>query len=184
MKHRWAIGLGCLVALGATGIGAQTMKPGLWEIKTKTGGGSPEHEAAMARAQKSMESMPPEQRKMMQEMMAKQGVSLDAVGGGGMAIKMCMTQAMIDKNQVARPDKGNCKQTSMQRTGNTLKFSVACTDPVSTGEGVVQNLGPEAYTSKMTFRSTQDGVPHTMVMESSGKFLSTDCGGLKPPPMN
>ena len=60
----------------------RTLKPGLWEISNKMQSGSGEMEKAMAAAQKQMAAMPPEQRKMMQDMMAKQGVSLGAGGAG------------------------------------------------------------------------------------------------------
>jgi len=82
--------LGC--ALGAS---AQTMKPGLWEISHKTQFGSGEMNKEMAAMQEQMAKMPPEQRKMMEDMMAKRGLAMGAGGpGGGMSIKMCMTKEM------------------------------------------------------------------------------------------
>ncbi|WP_371816986.1 hypothetical protein [Rhodoferax sp. AJA081-3] len=59
--------------------------------------------------------MPPDQRKMMQDMMAKQGIQMGASGGTGMSIKMCMTQEMIDRNEVtsrqADPHQSDCTHT-------------------------------------------------------------------------
>lgn len=175
---RWFL-IGCLLAGSAVAAGAQTIKPGLWEISSKMAGGSVDMNMAMREAQKSIESMPPAQRKKMEEMMAKQGVSMGKPGGGFSA-KVCMTQEMIDRNQVARQE-GNCKQTSSQRSGNTLNFSVVCTDPPSTGEGQVIFNGSEAFTTKMAIHTTRQGKPETMKLESSGKFLSPDCGSIKPP---
>lgn len=179
-KARLSLMAGLLAGV-ALAAGAQNLKPGLWEMSTKSTGGSDEHAKAMAESQKHMDSMPPEQRKKMEEMMAKHGVSLGRPGGG-MSIKVCMTQAMIDRNQVSQ-SQGNCKQTSVQRSGNTVKFSSVCTDPPATGEGVVTFASPEAYSSKMTIHTTRAGKPQTSVLESSGKFLSTDCGAIKPMPM-
>ena len=79
----------CLLAASGSYASAQTMKPGLWEIATKMMGGSGEMADAMAQAQKQMDSMPPEQRKMMQDMMAKRGMQMGSGSGGGMRIKIC-----------------------------------------------------------------------------------------------
>lgn len=169
---------GGALTLATVAAGAQTLKPGLWEMSSHMEGGSSEMEKAMAESQKHMANMPPEQRKMMEDMMAKQGITLGKPGGG-MSIKVCMTKEMIDRNEVTRQE-GNCKQTGTQKTGNTMTFKVVCTDPPSTSEGQVIFSSPEAYTTKMTINSMRQGKPETMKMASSGKFLSSDCGTVKP----
>jgi len=178
MKNLPRLFVGGVLVLTAAATGAQTIKPGLWEMSTRMGGGSGDMEKLMAESQKHMDAMPPEQRKKIAEMMAKQGISMGAPGSG-MSVKICMTKDMIERNEVTRQE-GNCKQTGTQKTGNTMTFSVACTNPPSTGEGQVIFSSPEAYTSKMTIHTTRQGKPETMKMESSGKFLSTDCGAIKP----
>ena len=101
-------------------------------------------------------------------------------GGGGMSVKTCMTKEMIDRNEVPS-QKGDCQTTKQQKTGNTMKFTVVCNSPPSTGEGQVTFLSPEAYTMKMAMQSKVDGRPQSMNMEASGKWLSADCGAIKPP---
>jgi hypothetical protein len=167
-----------LLAGAAVTVSAQTMKPGLWEMSSKMAGGSGDMGKAMAEAQKSMDSMPPAQRKKMEEMMAKQGVSMGKPGTG-MTVKVCMTQEMIDRHQVS-PTEGKCKQTNSQKTGNTIKFSIVCTEPPSSGDGQVVFSSPEAFTTQMTLRTTRQGQAQTMEMASSGKFLAKDCGAIKP----
>ncbi len=165
-----------VLALNAT---AQTMKPGLWEMSSKMQSGSGEMEKAMAEAQKQMASMSPEQRKMMQDMMAKQGVSMGAGAGGAMNIKLCLTKEMIDNNEVAQPE-GDCKTTNSPRSGNTMKVSFVCTKPPSSGEGQVTFSGPEAYSSKMTINTTASGKSEKMTVDGQGKWLSAECGAIKP----
>ena len=68
---------------------AQTMKPGLWEISHQTRSASGDLGAKMAAAQEQMAKLPPDQRKMMEDMMAKQGVTMGAGGpAGGMTMKV------------------------------------------------------------------------------------------------
>ncbi len=165
------------LASGAFCAVAQTSKPGLWEINSKMSGGSGEMEKTMAEAQKQLANMPPDQRKMMEGMMAKQGVGM--APGGGMTAKVCMTQEMVDHNDVAT-QQGDCKHTASPRTGNTMKFSFVCTKPPSTGEGQVTFVSPEAYTMKMTLNTTAQGKPEKMNMDATAKFMSAECGSIKP----
>ena len=141
--------------------------------------GSGQLEKGMAEMQKEMAAMPPEQRKMMQDMMAKQGVSVGAGAPGMMAVKICMTKDMIERNELPS-QQGDCKSNTSPRVGNTMKMSFVCAQPPSSGEGQVTFISPEAYTSKMAMKSTVQGKPETMTMDGSGKWLSADCGNIKP----
>ena len=174
------IALTCLaLAASCTGLSAQTIKPGLWEISSQMQG-SKEMNEAMAEARKAMADMPPEQRKMMQDMMAKQGIQMTPGSGAGMAIKLCMTQEMIDRNEVAQHQKGDCTHTNSARSGNTMKFSFVCTQPPSSGEGTVTFNGPDSYSVKMQTASTVRGQTEKMEMQSTGRWLGSDCGNIKP----
>ncbi len=169
-----------LLACSASAYSAESIKPGLWEMTNQMqGAGGGEAANAMAAMQKEMASMPPEQRKMMQDMLAKQGMQIGSTAGGAMAVKMCMTQEMIDRNEVA-PQDGNCTHTNSARSGSNMKFSFVCTKPPSSGEGEVNFTSPEAYTSRVVVKSMVRGKPETMDMRTSGRWLGKDCGGIKP----
>jgi hypothetical protein len=172
-----------VLAVGAASASAQAIKPGLWEMGTQVQSGSGEMASAMAQAQKQMESMPPEQRKMMQDMMAKQGVQMGTSSGGGMTVKICMTQEMVDRNEVSARQSANqseCTHTNSPRVGNTMKFSFVCTKPPSSGEGQVTYTSSEAYSMKMTTTGTVRGKPEKLEMLTTGRWLGTDCGTVKP----
>lgn len=170
------------ILLGTTwAASAQTMKPGLWESsqKVQMGGGSMSKE--MAAAQEQMAKMPPEQRKMMEEMMAKQGVSMSmgAGGPGTVAIKMCMTKEMVDKDEIPAAQ-GDCTSTKSPRVGNTMKIAFNCTKPPSSGEGQITFNGPDSYSMKMAVTTTVKGQPQKVDMDGTGRWLGTDCGTVKP----
>jgi hypothetical protein len=171
-----------LLAGTALGAGAQSMKPGLWEITHKMGSSSGEMEKAMADMQKQMAEMTPEQRKMMQDMMAKQGggMSPGMGAGGASSMKVCISKEMAERNEVGSSQQGDCKQTNSARSGNTMKFAFTCSNPQSSGEGQVTFVSPEAYTMKMTSNTMMRGKAEKMTMDASGKFLSSDCGNIKP----
>ena len=158
---------------------AQNQKPGLWEMTTQVQSGGQDMGAAMAKMQKQLESMPPEQRKMMQDMMAKQGVQMGNSGAGGVSVKICMTKDMIEQAAMAKPSE-HCTHSLSPRIGNTQRFTYSCTQPPSQGQGEVTYLSPEAYTTKLTSTSSVGGKPSTMDMQSSGRWLGSDCGQIKP----
>ncbi len=182
MRHT----LHTIAVLLATGLtvfpaAAQTMKPGLWEVTSKMGG---DHGSKMAAAQEQMQkqlaAMPPEQRKQMEKMMAQQGMGMPgAAPGGGMSARVCISKEMAARNE-APPQQGDCKQESMQKSGNTTKFKFSCSKPPATGEGEVTLQSPEAYTMKLKTVTQAKGRPETMTMESQGKWIAADCGKLKP----
>lgn len=178
MKLRHPLLLTLALTASALSVSAQTMKPGLWEMKSKMSTSSGEMEKAMALAQQEMAKMPADQRKMMEDMLAQQGIKMD-VGTGATSLKLCMTPEMVARNEVAVQD-GDCKQTLLPRVGNTMKFTLVCTQPPSTGEGQITFVSPEAYTMKMQVKTPVKGKTETMAMESSAQFLSTHCGAIKP----
>ena len=178
MKSRYL----AAVVLAATSLGAsaQSMKPGLWEITNRMESGGARMDQSMAQAQAALANMPPEQRKMVEEMMAKQGVRMGSGGpGGGMSIQVCVTKEMAERNEVPT-QKGDCKTTQQSRTGNTMKMAFVCTSPPSSGEGQITFVSNEAYTMKMAVSTTMEGKPEKMNMDSSGKWLGDDCGSVRP----
>jgi hypothetical protein len=161
---------------------SQAMKPGLWEVTQKMKSSSAEMNKGMAAMQEQLAKMPPEQRKQMQEMMAKQGVNIDLGTGakpGEMLVKMCLTQELIDTKQTT-PVQPGCTHTRTPQVGNTWKMSFTCTNPPSSGEGEVTVVSPDAYTMRMTTQSSATGKPERMDMEAAGKWLGASCGDVKP----
>lgn len=63
-----------------------------------------------------------------------------------------------------------------------MKMSFTCTKPASSvhRRGAIYLCEPEAYTLKMSITSRIKGKGEKMDMDSSGKWLATDCGGVKP----
>ena len=164
-----------VVALSAQ---AQTMKPGLWENTSKVGG-NPEIEQAMAKMQQQIASMPPEQRKMMEEMMSKHGVTMGA-NSSGMVARVCVTKEMAERGDLPAQQQGDCTTTTSDKTsrGMTMKFS--CTNPPTSGEGQLTFSGDSAYTMKMKINSSAQGAPKTITVDTAAKWLGSDCGSVKP----
>lgn len=167
-----------LVSIAATGLSAQTLKPGLWEVTSQIQGSSGEVARALTEAQKQLANLPPDQARIMRDMMAKQGVQM-ASTPGGTAIKTCMTQDMVERNAMAT-QQGDCTHTSSPRVGNRMPFSFVCTQPPSRGEGQVTFTSPEAYTVQMAATTVVNGKPEKIDVQASGRWLGTNCGAIQP----
>ena len=168
-----------LLAAAASGVSPQSMKPGRWQVTNKMQSSSGQMEQGMAQMQEQMANMPPEQRKMVEDMMKQRGMSIGASGGGNIAVKVCVTKEMAERKEIPS-QRGDCKTTRQQMTGNTMKMAFTCTNPPSSGEGEVTFQGPEAYQMKMVVNTTMQGRPEKMNMEGSGRWLAADCGDIKP----
>lgn len=166
-----------LMALLSSVAHAQSTKPGLWEINQKVGG-NPEMDKAMAEMQQQLASMPPAQRKQMEQMMAAQGVKLGQ--GGGMSVQVCVTPEMAAQQEVPVQKEGDCTTKVQSRSGNTMKVAFSCKNPPSSGEGTYVFRGDTGYDMKMLVKTSDGGKPVTTTMEGTGRWLSADCGKVKP----
>jgi len=175
--------LACLLALAAGTLQAQAqaqnLQPGLWELRNTMQSSSGAMEKAMAEAQKQMAALPAEQRKMMQDMMAKQGVAMGAGGPGSIVAKVCMTAELLARNEIVTQE-GDCKSQHAPRIGNTMKFSFSCSRPPSSGDGEVTFDGPKSYHSRMNVKTSAAGKTETMAMQSQATWRSADCGNIQP----
>lgn len=179
MKIRHACAVCLISAVSVFSAEAQNMKPGLWEVNTKMGGG--EMEKAMAAMQQQLANMPPEQRKMMEDMMAKQGVNLSGFGaGGGVSVKMCITREMAARNQLPVQTQGTCTSTQSAVVKGSMKFSFACKNPPSSGEGEVSFSSDTSYSMKLRATAAVQGQAQQIDVSATGKWAGSDCGNIKP----
>jgi hypothetical protein len=168
-------------AAGALPAAAQTatLKPGLWELTNRVATASPETMAAMAAAQQQMANMPPEQRQMMEQMMARHGVTMNLAEGGGVKLTYCLTKEMAEKQELPSGQPGQCTTTRTPVPGG-MNVSFNCSKPPSSGNGQVIFNGNTGYSMKMNVNSTAAGKPQNMLVEGTGRWLSADCGAAKP----
>jgi hypothetical protein len=176
---RWSA-LGALVLFTVSPAQAQSkLQPGLWEHTMLMKSGSGQMEGAMAKMQSQLASMPPEQRKMIESRMAQSGASMGAKPN---TVQVCLSKERAERGDTPQGD-SRCKQEVLQRSGGTMKFRFTCAgNPPSSGEGEYTITGPNAYSGHSVINTVVDGRPERMEMTQSGKWLSADCGSLKPMP--
>jgi hypothetical protein len=176
MKHVHVLSA-LLLTLVAGGAHAQRLAPGLWEQSMTMGGAAA---GPMAQMQKEMAKMSPEQRKQMEAMMASQGMGVGMGAGQPLTVKMCLTAEQVARDEMPQQDK-NCRQTSTQRSGNTVRFKFVCEgEPRISGEGEFTSTGNKAHSGRMVMDTQRGGKTERTEMQMAGRWLGADCGTIKP----
>ncbi len=166
-----------LLATSTAALAQQRLQPGLWEQSMTTK--NEKMNQAMAQMQQQLASMPPEQRKQMEAMMAQKGVTMGGAGGA-ITAKVCITPEQAARDEIPARE-GKCKRTSSERSGNTFRFAFTCEDGGS-GEGEYTLQSPKAHSGKMIMNTVRNGKTERMEMQHSGRWLAADCGAVKPRP--
>lgn len=156
-----------LLSLSISASAETAMKPGLWEMTMKSD------------AIKNMPKIPPEQM----EQMRKMGVNVPQMQNGAMVTKVCVTKQMAESQTpgVEKNEMG-CETKNYKRSGNSYSADIVCNGADMKGEGKAKGTfaGDQSFTSTYDFKGTMHGQPVNQHHESSGKWLGTDCGSVKP----
>lgn len=167
--------LAALLVLAAAQAGAQSIKPGLWEITNKVNSANPATNQALGLAMQQLANMPPAQRQQMEEMMAQHGASLPKpAGNGGMVVTACITPEMAARHELPLGQQGNCSSHTQQvPSGMDVTFS--CSNPASSGKGQLRFQGDTAYVMHMNMTTSAGGAPEQMAVDTSGRWLGATC---------
>lgn len=154
-------------------IGAQAdsinIKPGLWEVKNKMNVNGQE----MPDMHEMMADVPPEMREQMKGMMEKNGAGMTDKG-----MTICITADQIARGEIGQGDpNSDCKMTDMKKSGDKMTMTMHCAAPhKADGNIEMTRVSDTQWKSTMHMKTDQG----KMNSESSGKWLKSDCGSVKP----
>lgn len=177
--HLAAAAAAATLLLSHPALAADTMRAGLWEMTNTIKSGNSQTMAAMAEAQKQMAAMTPEQRKMIDALMAKQGVGMSMGGDGSVKVSYCVTPEMAARRELPTGQQGQCTSNSTP-TASGMNVNFTCANPPSSGSGQVTLVGDTAFTTTMRVTSSARGKPETLTVDGTGRWLAADCGAKTP----
>lgn len=149
---------------------AQEIQPGLWEISSSNMQVDGQALPDMQQMLEQMKNLPPEQRQMMEQMLAQQGVEL-----GDQGVRICMSEAQIKAQDIPLQDpKSGCSHEITERSATLWKFRFSCPD--GQGEGETRFVSDKEFTTQV--QGTYGG--QSSSMQSHARWLAADCGGLQP----
>lgn len=156
-----------VIAIAAAPISAIAShgKAGLWSVTTQIGG-----------MPQQMPHMTPEQMQQMQAM----GVQMPHMGPHGMTTQYCMTAAEVNSDAPPSMQK-DCKISNMHTDGHTMSADMTCTGRMQgKGHMTVTYDNPEHYAGKVVFAGSAEGQTTDVTDTFEGKWVSADCGSVKP----
>jgi hypothetical protein len=162
------------LALISTVSHAQMLQPGLWELTTSNmqveGKAMPDMGVMMGQ----LKLLAPEQRAMMEQMLAKQGITL-----GDQGIRSCLTPAQVKADDIPLQDpQSGCTQKITERNGKIWKFQFTC--PKAQGSGQAQFLSDREFLTSVSGTFNATGVQQKGSMNTRAVWLGQDCGSVKP----
>lgn len=165
-----------LLSTTALVAGAQEkILPGLWDHSFTMKSESGRMEALQQQMQAQMALLPPAQRQQMEAMLARQGASISPQGN---RFKVCVTPEDAQQDRLPQLDP-RCQQQVVGRQGSTVRFRFACsTTPPVDGEGQYSVTNNKAYDGSANVNTVVQGQPEHMVMNTHGRWVGSDCGGL------
>jgi hypothetical protein len=146
---------------------------GLWEVTSQgeTSGMPPIPPEALAH-------MTPEQQQKVKAAMA------EAIGRSGQptVTRACITQQQLDRGLHFSPrEQPNCKQTTLNTSAHTMDAHMICTgEQRANGNLHVEATDRHAITGDFDFVSSDGKNTITIKRTLAGKWLSSDCGTVKP----
>ncbi len=160
----------CALAV-SLGVQAEPLdiKPGLWEhqMTMKSESGQLEQQLEMVRQQ--MKALPPAQKKMMEDMLAKQGLSLDF---GNQTLRNCLTEEEVARGEFEWAKNTSCEHNVVTR-GEQTRIEFTCPEDNAQGEMVLE--GDSAYTGQSTALVDVGGTPEKISITHNGHWVSADC---------
>lgn len=157
------------------------IKPGLWEMQMESSQGGPsaadmaKMQQAMKQMQAQLAQMPPEQRRMLEERMGSMSETFSDKG-----IRTCITAEDLKQERIPLQDEKNCKTDITTRTATRWAAKTVCTQPAITSEAEAIFDSPTSYVVNAKGTITQQGQTKPYAMSMKWKYVSSDCGKVKP----
>lgn len=160
------------LVLATVAAHAQTapLKPGLWAVHSENETDGQKEPDLSER----LKNMPPEQRAKVEAMMKRRGID-----PGANVMKSCQTSETLDSKNFVNSVNG-CTTTYSTRTNKVWKSHSSCSQNHLESDGETTFTDPENYTIKMTAVTQVGGKISTSHITMTGKWLSADCGAIKP----
>jgi hypothetical protein len=164
----------------AQGFTPLDVKLGLWETKASVETGAAGRMQAMPQIPpEALAKMPPEQRARMEEM-------LKAGSKGGPMVtttKVCMTkESLADGRAFARSNQKGCTTKIVTSTASKQQIHIECDNEgaKTTGDMTVDRVSAEHIKGLMNMQSVSSPRPVQMKMSFDTRWISSDCGDVKP----
>ena len=161
-----------LMLLTVPSFAHEHIRPGLWEITTKSD--------LLA----LIPHIPSEHMQQLNDFAYRYGLKLPKIEGNTAISKTCITPEMARQEIPAYFYENNsgCTIQNATRTGNSYKLDLVCANQHFQGNGTAQGTfdNPESFSGSTEFDSSVSGNPVFASAETAGRWVSERCIAINP----
>lgn len=147
------------------------MRPGLWEITTRS--------ALLS----LVDQVPPDQLAGLMALARQHGISVPPINDGAAVAQVCVTADMAQRDIFPDVNQryAGCSSHDAMREGVHFSLDISCQSASVQGSGHAQGTlsSAENFTGNARFRGTVQGIPVDQQANTSGHWMAASCGGLK-----
>ncbi len=160
-----------LLSICASGWAEGMIRPGLWEVTTKSD--------LLA----VVPHIPSEQMQQITSLAKQYGLEIPQIRDGVATSKVCITPEMAEQDVPTHfyEDQSGCTVKDASRTGNRYRVELACDNSKFKGEGHAEGIfsNPENFTGRTEFNSTIQGTPIYAYADTEGRWIGEWCEGMQ-----
>ncbi|TXI20173.1 MAG: DUF3617 domain-containing protein [Nitrosomonas sp.] len=158
--------------LTAPSLAHEHIRPGLWEITTKSD--------LLA----LIPHIPSEHMQQLNDLANRYGLKLPSIEGNTAVSKICITPDMASQEIPAYfyENRSGCTIQNATRTGNSYKLDLVCNQQHFQGNGTAQGkfTSPENFSGSTEFDSSVSGHPVFASAETTGRWIGEHCIAVNP----
>ena len=164
--------IGCSVVMLPPVFAESVIRPGLWEVTTKSD------------LLGLVPHVPAEQIQQITRLVKQYGLEMPQINNGMASSKMCITPEMA-KQEVPSylfENQMGCAVKNASRTGNRYQMELTCNNAQFKGNGYAEGvfITPESFSGQAEFDSVVQGSPIVAHAETAGRWVAEHCDIIKP----
>jgi hypothetical protein len=177
MRTKILLGLAILWPLASWAADPFNVKLGLWETTVSTSiSGMPAIPAMPQIPESALAQMPPQQRAQVEAMMKRGGGA-----GAPMTARSCVTRESLDAGALGQTDKA-CTSKVVSSSSSKQVLHMVCKhgNNITEGDVTMERADGEHVSGTVVMKMNVGGENHDSKMTFSNKWISADCGDVKP----
>lgn len=145
----------------------QHIRPGLWEVTTRSG------------LLSLVPHIPAEHMQQLNDLARRHGLKLPKIKNGAATSHVCITEAMASQDIPAYfyEHRSGCTVQNATRTGNRYRLELICNNQHFQGHGTAEGtfINPESFTGDTEFDSTVSGTPVHASAQTQARWIGERC---------
>lgn len=170
--HKTFVSILLGLTIATSGYAHQHIRPGLWEITTKSD--------LLA----LVPHIPSEHMQQLNNLANRYGLKLPKIENGAATSNICITQEMAQQEipTYFYENRSGCTVQNATRIGNSYKMDLVCANKHFQGNGSAQGtfINPESFSGNTEFDSTVGGNPVSAFAETYGRWIGEHCIAINP----